>query len=111
MIKVTRARVCSDEGAKQVVRRRSSEVAQYRAIVSGRSASAQLQDEVAALSTDECQRLVDTAEFSVEITPDDALALKADLMIPWKKMRTMRRYKNTHVHVAITSSMNITLDY
>ena len=82
----------TDEAAQQVVRRRSKELSQYRAILSGGAASAQLHDEVAALSTEERQKLVDT-EFSVEIKSEDALALKADLMIPWKKMRTMRRYR------------------
>lgn len=92
---MTKARVSTDEAAQQVVRRRSKEVSQYRAILSGGAASAQLHDEVAALSAEERQKLVDT-EFSVEIKSEDALALKADLMIPWKKMRTMRRYNTTY---------------
>ena len=75
--------MCTDEASRQVIRKRSSEVAQYRAVVSGGSANTQLQDEVAALSADERQQLITSAEFSVEIKAEDALAMKADLMIPW----------------------------
>ena len=38
----------------------------------------------------------------MEIKAEDALAMKADLMIPWNKLRTMRRYMytcNTGTHM------------
>ena len=47
---------------------------------------------MAALSIDERQRLINTTEFAVEIKAEDALAMKSDLIIPWSKLRTMRRY-------------------
>ena len=59
--------------------------------LSGGTSSAQLQDEVVALSQDERQQLLTTAGFSVQITVEDTLAMKADLVIPWQKIRVMRR--------------------
>ena len=62
-----------------------------RDVASGGEASAQLQDEVAALTQDERQQLIASGDFSVPITAEDALAMKADLVFPWKKVRVMRR--------------------
>ena len=55
------------------------------------STSAQLRDEVSALSQDERQELIASGDFAVPIQAEDALAMKADLVIPWKKVRVMRR--------------------
>ena len=57
-------------------------MALVRDAVSGGAAEAQLQDEVASLSQEERQKLLTSADFSMEISAEDALAMKSDLVIP-----------------------------
>ncbi len=89
--RVTSPHVATTDASHKTVRRRSSEVALVRDTVSGGAASAQLEDEVASLSRAERQKLLASGSFSVQVTANDALAMKADLVIPWQKMRVMRR--------------------
>lgn len=90
-LRVTYPQVATPDASNSTVRRRSSEVALVRDVISGGASVEQLQDEVAALSSDERQQLLTSTEFSVSITTEDALAMKADLLIPWQKLRVMRR--------------------
>ena len=61
---------------------------------SGVEASLQLQDEVKSCHKDERQALLDELHnggFKVEVTPEQTLAMKANLAIPWVKLRVVRR--------------------
>ncbi len=89
--RVTNPRLSTPDASHKTVRRRSSEVALVRNTVSGVAATAQLQDEVSALSRDERKELLASADFSTPITAEDTLAMKADLVIPWRKLGVMRR--------------------
>lgn len=62
-----------------------------RDTVSGGAGVEQHKDEIALLSREDRTKLLASAEFSSQITRETALAMKADLMIPWNKMRIMRR--------------------
>ena len=53
------------------------------------AASVQLQDEVGREGR---EKLLSSADFCREITPHEALAMKANLGLPWKKLRIMSRY-------------------
>ena len=66
-------------------------MAAVRAKVSGGAAAEQLKDELAVLTEAERRELLVAADCSAEITADETLAMKADLVLPWKKMRIMRR--------------------
>ena len=87
-MKVTSPRVASDEASRFTVRRQSNELAQVRAEISGGAPTVQHQDE---MRVDERQALLSSSDFTTKLTCHAALAMKANLMIPWKKMRIMRR--------------------
>ena len=53
-------------------------------------------DEMKILPKEEREQLMKDANFSVHVPPEQGLAMKADLCIPWKKLRMMKRY--IHVH-------------
>lgn len=52
----------------------------------------QLRAEVKSLPSDDRQTLLADLEFRIEIPALKGLALKADLCLPWKKMRNLKRY-------------------
>ncbi len=51
-----------------------------------------LQKEVHTLTKEERQTLLADGGFGVEIPAEKGLAMKADLAIPWNKLRIIRRY-------------------
>ena len=57
---------------------------------------AQLQAEVKMLSSEERQDLLKSAGITIDIPPEQGLAMKADLAIPWNKLRIIRRYYITY---------------
>lgn len=54
---------------------------------------AQLQAEVKMLTSEERQDLLKSAGITVDIPAEQGLAIKADLAIPWNKLRVIRRYQ------------------
>ena len=68
-------------------------MAAVRDVISGgaRAAAEQLQHEVSALTNDERQELLTSSEHSAQISAEETLAMKADLVLPWRKLRIMRR--------------------
>ena len=55
------------------------------------SAEVQFKAEVKALTSKERQALLSGAGITIDIPPEQGLAMKADLAIPWNKLRTIRR--------------------
>ena len=49
--------------------------------------------ELKMLPRAERESLMREANFTLTIPPEQGLAMKADLNIPWRKLRVMRRYK------------------
>ena len=68
-----------------------------RELVSGsqKAATVQLQEEIGREGRD---KLLLNSEFRAEISTADALAMKANLRVPWNKLRLMRKYVH---HVCI----------
>ena len=91
------------------MRRRVQEVARCREIVSGGSPEQLLQKEIHHLSTSERKALLTEAGITVHIPADQGLAMKANLALPWKKMRDIRRYMYVYVlyHVCICNVASI----
>ena len=52
----------------------------------------QLQAEMKMLSSEERQDLLKSVGITIDIPPEQGLAMKADLAIPWNKLRIIRRY-------------------
>ena len=51
----------------------------------------QIGNEMKAIPKEDCNILMKQANFTVSIPPEQGLAMKADLNIPWNKLRVMRR--------------------
>ena len=54
----------------------------------------QLQSEIRLLDSEDREKLLHTIGLHTEVSAEQGLALKADLAIPWNKLRVMRRYNN-----------------
>jgi hypothetical protein len=50
-----------------------------------------MQEEIRHLGKEERQSLLFSGGFTVDIPPEQGLAVKADLAIPWNKLRIIRR--------------------
>ena len=64
--------------------------------VSGGDEASQIRDEIQMSAKEDQQQILDqlqraTGQFQVAISVQESLALKADLQIPWHKLRLMRR--------------------
>ena len=69
---------------------RSLEIEEHCSIISKNCSDLQLQSELKQKSKEERQKLIESIN-SIEIDADCSLAMKADLGIPWNKLRDMRR--------------------
>ena len=87
-MKLTMTTVSSTDACSKTIRRRSSELEQQR---SGGADLVQLKAEVKGRSLEEKKALLADLEFKIELPALTGLALKADLCLPWNKMRTMKR--------------------
>ena len=92
-MQVKELRVSSGVAASRTLRKRSPILRQVRERVSGGESSVQLSHKVRASSLAARSKLLEeiNGQVCVQIPPDSALALKADLCIPWTKLRVMRR--------------------
>jgi hypothetical protein len=53
-----------------------------------------LGDEMRMIPREERNSLMKEANFHINVSPEEGLAMKADLCLPWKKLRIMRRCGN-----------------
>lgn len=65
-----------------------------RGMVSCGDSSSQLQAELRTLSKAEREEILTKAGLSLEIPAEQGLAMKADLGLPWNKLREIRRQGN-----------------
>ena len=96
-MQVSTPRVATGSASSTTIRRRSKELYSHRKRVSGGDDVAQLSGEVQLTSKEDWKSLMDEVmttpgTFKVVVTPEDSIAMKADLQIPWKKLRVMKRY-------------------
>ena len=91
----------------RTTRRRIQEMGHCRETISGGSPDALLQQELQTFSTADRQQLLTEADIMVHTPPEQGLAMKADLALPWHKMREIRRYTLVHkIHMQCTSYIN-----
>ena len=90
-MKVTSPQVESSQCTRKKVKRRSQELANIRDAISGGQSMTQLQSEVLMLPTEKKQ-LMREVNFTINIPPECGLPMKADLSIPWNKLRVLRRF-------------------
>lgn len=84
-------RVKSSEASSKTVTQRTRTLTELRTTISGGDTSVQLKDEIRALSREEREDVLKEAQLPIIIPPDHALAIKADLALPWSKMRVISR--------------------
>ena len=90
-IHVPTPRVNSDDASKKTLKRRSQDLSGIRTFASGSCSTEQFHSEIELLSREEREKLIKSTTNIVEIGSEHSLAMKADLSIPWNKLRTMRR--------------------
>ena len=49
-------------------------------------------DEIKKVPAEEREALMKEINFTITVPPEQGLALKSDLCLPWRKLRVMRRY-------------------
>ena len=91
LVPISGCRVSSSAVCKKTLQRRSQQLSQVRSVVSGGDTSAQLQAEMKSLSAEERKELLGQVGLPIVIPTDHALAMKADLALPWTKLRVLRR--------------------
>ncbi len=91
LAKVTSPSVSSGDASKSTLRRCSKELEMHRCLASKNSPTLQLKDEMRCMTSEERKELLATLEFKIELPALTGLAMKADLCLPWSKMRTMRK--------------------
>ncbi len=84
-------RVGTSSASRRAVGRRTDLLRSVRDLASGGESSCQLAAEVSLLTKTERELLLGQASLPITITADHALAMKADLAIPWNKLRILRR--------------------
>lgn len=87
-MKITKSTTPSSKCSRDTLRHRSNEISKVREILSVGDTNEQIVNEMKQIPKDERSDLMREANFHVHIP---ALAMKADLCLPWKKLRIMRR--------------------
>ena len=86
-------RVTSSEASARTLKRRTEMISRVRYITSGGDNMVQLASEIQSLTKAEREELLHNAQLPIIIPTSQALAMKADLGIPWNKLRILRRYE------------------
>lgn len=83
----------SSQATRKTVLDRTKELNQHRDVVSGGEHSFQLAREVKACSLEERENILMELQSGIKVVipTSHALAMKADLGIPWSKLRAIRR--------------------
>ena len=90
-MRVTRSRRPTSEVCQRTVRRRTQEVQQVRKLIGGEDQSLIFHQELRSLDEEDRNKLLREAGITINIPPEQGLAMKADLAIPWNKLRVIRR--------------------
>lgn len=92
-MKAKKSRVPSSEATPKTILSRNRELDQHRRVCSGGDQAYQLGKEIKACSLEERESILEVLQdgFKVQVPTHQALAMKADLSIPWSKLRAIRR--------------------
>ena len=86
-------RVGSEQASQRTRYRRTTSLQAVREIVSGGSSTVQFVDEAWARASAEREKLLEGLQGGVKVVipASESLAMKADLILPWRKLRIVRR--------------------
>ncbi len=107
-MKTTNCRVPSSLASSKTINGRTQELLQHRRTCSGGELAFQLGREVKACSKEEREGILEELQdgFKVQMPTNYAVALKADLGIPWSKLRAIRRLVCGHNWYVLTQHLN-----
>ena len=91
LMRVPKATVPTSKASAKTVARRNQALHQLRDTISGGDSSSQMQEEIRSLSKGERQKILKEANLTIDIPPEHGVAMKADLALPWNKLRILRR--------------------
>lgn len=91
LVRVPNSIVTTSSASSKTVARRIKTLDRVREIVSCGDSPSQFREEIRHLSKSERQDLLHSAGFTLDIPAEQGLAMKADLGIPWNKLRVIRR--------------------
>ena len=91
-MRITQPRAAISQLSKRSKKRRANEMSSTRAVLSAESSTVIFETELKSLDRKEKERLLKSAGITKGMTPEQGLALKADMGLPWNKLRRLRRY-------------------
>ncbi len=81
----------TSDASDRTIARRNKTLDRVREIVSCGDSASQMKEEIKHLTKTERQELLHNAGFTLDIPAEQGLAMKADLGLPWNKLRILRR--------------------
>ena len=90
-MQVLAGRVETTDACTKTVLRRTKTLSTVRKIASCGDSTSQLGAEIKAMSRVERQSILQQAQLPITVPANDALAMKADLAMPWNKLRVLKR--------------------
>jgi hypothetical protein len=95
-VKAKKCRVPSSQATPKTILARTKELSQHREVLSGGDQNFQLAREVKACSLEEREQILTELQSGIKVVipTSHALAMKADLGIPWSKLRAIRRFED-----------------
>lgn len=91
LMQIPAGRVDSSTACQKTVQQRCKTLSAVRKVASGNDSNAQLGMEIQALSRSQREDLLKKVQLPISVPADHALAIKADLAMPWSKLRILRR--------------------
>lgn len=96
LVRVSHSFVSTSDACSRTITRRNKEIEHVRELVSCGDSATQLKEELKHLTKSERQELLHNAGFTLDISPEQGLAMKADLGISWNKYRILKRQAKNH---------------
>lgn len=88
---MTNTGVNTGESSRVTKRWRSNEISTIHEMLSAGDANTQLIDELKLIPEEEKESIMKQLNFTIYVPPEENLAMKADLCLPWRKLRLMKR--------------------
>lgn len=98
MMVVPTGSIKSSKASQKTIQRRTKAISAFRAIITADDSATQLESKVKSLGRKEREELLKNAGITVSIPPEAGLAMKAELSLPWTKLRSVRRYNTCKPH-------------
>eukprot|EP00731_Ephydatia_muelleri_P035067 Em0094g17a len=92
LVHVTNSKRPISKASSKTLRRYRKQVQKVRHVLTSDDPTILLREEIRSLSKNEKNSLLKDAGITLDISPEQGLAIKADLTLPWNKIRMIRRW-------------------